>query len=643
MNINMLLGLLALCTLIFGFVITQIKNQNAAWQTSVVGIAFVFIINIWALLSFNGSTSAISFPLFSGFGISFKINEFSIVFATIASFLWLISCVETKEYFKDHAHHVSRYYGSLLVTFAGTLGVFYASDLFTLFVFFEIMSFASYLWVVHNGDEKSYKAGKSYLSYAVFGGLSLLFGIFILYSLSGNLDIANLSDSFAAHQSDTQLLVAGVLIFVGFGCKAGAFFVHDWLALAHTASPAPASGLLSGLLTKTGVYGIILLIVKVLSFHEYFIYGVLFIAVLNMLIGAIYAFFSNDLKRTLAYSSVSQIGFILWGVCFSVLLHDHNTYAAYGTVFHMINHSLIKILLFSLSGVIYQNTHTLNLNQLKGYGRDKPWLKICFAIGALSLMGVPLFSGYISKTLLHEAVVELMHFGASGMIWPMLEWLFLLAGGFTFAYMLKLFICLFIDKSGKHKSNKSYVTRKTQILLSCVAALLVVLGITPNITFGAIGEFVAHFMNTHANSDIHYFIWINLKGSLISIAIGLLLYFVVARKTVVTKSKGYRDFNTSNLTIENLVYIPLVNMISLICALVMRVFDVSLDLIIVIGNRLFFKAVNIPKTFFDGKEKSPYIKESKLHITYSLEYSLLLFGIGLLVTLVYLIMVSTGA
>ncbi len=642
MNINILLSIVLFSSLILGFSLSFIKNENLLSKLSLCNIALVLAVNLYAFINFNSSLSPFHLDLFSGFGISFAVNEFSILFSLIASILWLISCTETKEYFSHHSKNLSRYYSSLIVTFAGTLGVFYANDLFTLFVFFEIMSFASYLWVVHNGDEKSQNAGKSYLGYAVFGGLSLLFGIFILYSLSQNLDINALSESFAIHRENPLLFLAAILIFVGFGCKAGAFFVHDWLALAHTASPAPASGLLSGLLTKTGVYGIILLVVKIMSFSTTFVYFVLAISVLNMLVGAIYAFMSNDLKRTLAYSSVSQIGFILWGVSFSVILGEHNTYAAYGTVFHMINHSLIKILLFSLAGVIYQNTHTLDLNKLKGFGRDKPWLKITFGIGAASIMGIPLFSGYISKTLLHEAVVELMHLGHHELIWQVLEWTFLLAGGFTFAYMLKLFICLFIEKGEGEIKLENYVTKKTAILLSLVAAALIILGTTPNITFGYIGEFVSHFINTHAKSDIHYFIWINLKGSLISIAIGLFLYFVIARKTVVNKKAGYIDFNSSTLTIENYIYKPLFKILSFVFAILMRIFDISTDIIIVILNRLFYKSVKIPYTFFVGKEKPSYIKDSKIHLTYSLSYSLLLFGIGLLVTLLYLLFIGTN-
>ncbi len=640
MNINVLLAFCVIFLLVFGFLITIIKNEELVWKISVGVLAIQLIVALYAFINFDSHIESARLNLFSGFGVSFLANEVGVLLVVIASFLWLISCVETKEYFAHHSHNLKRYYSSLIITFSGALGVFLAEDLLTLFVFFEIMSFASYLWVAHNLDEKSYKAQKSYLSYAVFGGLCLLFGIFILFSINPNLAINTLSEAFSNHSENALLYVACVFMFIGFGAKAGSFFVHDWLALAHTASPAPASGLLSGLLTKAGVYGIIIVILKLLWFSQTAAYIVLGISLLNMLGGAFYAFMAKDLKRVLAYSSVSQIGFILWGVALTSLLGSHNTFAAYGTIFHMVNHSLIKILLFSLSGVIYQNAHTLDLNELKGFGKDKLWLKTAFGIGAASLMGIPLLSGYVSKTLLHEAMVELIHFSSGNtLIFTIFEWLFLLAGGFTFAYMLKLFICLFVEKPEKEYSIKNYVTIKTKALLSIVSIILIILGVLPNMVFGFIGEFVSHFMNTHAVSEaIAYFSLINLKGSFISIGIGLVLYFVIARKTV-AKNGVYNDFGICNITIEDYIYKPVIGFLNLSFSVILRVIDISLDAVLVLLNKLFFKSVRIPKTFFEGKKESITAHKSKVHITYTLSYSLLMFGIGFLVTLIYLLII----
>ena len=128
---------------------------------------------------------------------------------------------------------------------------------------------------------------------------------------------------------------------------------------------------------------------------------------------------------------------------------EENALAVRGTVLHMVNHSMIKLILFMAAGVIYFNIHKLTLNEIRGFGRKKPLLMACFAVGALSISGFPMFSGYVSKTLLHESIVEyseLIEHTASYGIIHAIEWIFLLTGGMTFAYMLKLFICVFIEK-----------------------------------------------------------------------------------------------------------------------------------------------------------------------------------------------------
>lgn len=618
-----------------GIGIYQLKNPKMMWKISLGTVSVVTVIMIYNFMNIE-DISTVNLNLFNGIG--FSVNTFGILYSCIACILWIVSIITSLEYFSHSLSNLNRYYASLLVTLVGCIGVFLADDLYTLFIFFELMSFASYIWVAQNQDKKSTVASNSYLAFATIGGLVMLFGIFILNYLGKDLKIENLSNIFSNMQSEPLLYVACIMLLVGFGAKAGLFLLHDWLALAHTASPAPASGLLSGLLTKTGVYGIILITLKILPNSEIWAWSLLALGVCNMLFGAVFAFMSNDLKRTLAFSSVSQIGFILWGVSLSSILAEHNTYAVYGTIFHMINHSLIKIVLFSIAGIFYQNLHSLNLNDLQGFGRNKPWLKTLFAIGGMSLMGIPMLSGYISKTLLHESIVEYMHLHHVTGIYVVLEYLFLIAGGFTFAYMLKLFICLFVKKPNKDYEEKPYCSLKTKIAISCICFFLVLFGITANITFDSIGTFVSEFLGTHPfDHSVEYFSWTNLKGSLISISIGLFLYFIVAQKTVI--KDGYVEVVNPKITIENYLYKPTIFMLSVICGLVSRVFDVLVDLVVFIVNRLFYKSAKIPQEFFDGSEKSDE-HDSKVSITYSLAYSLLLFGIGLVFTICYLMITA---
>ena len=182
--------------------------------------------------------------------------------------------------------------------------------------------------------------------------------------------------------------------------------------------------------------------------------------------GALLAVFSVDLKRTLACSSMSQIGFILVGVGMMELLGTENALAVRGTILHMVNHSMIKLILFMAAGVIYMNLHALNLNEIQGFGRRKPLLKGIFLAGALSIGGIPGFSGYISKTLLHESIVEyaieLSAHGEPSRWIHAVEWVFLITGGMTLAYMTKLFVAIFIEKHPfeQEKYKKKNVQRR---------------------------------------------------------------------------------------------------------------------------------------------------------------------------------------
>ncbi|MEG3030107.1 MAG: proton-conducting transporter membrane subunit, partial [Oscillospiraceae bacterium] len=393
-------------------------------------------------------------------------------------------------------------------------------------------------------------------------------------------------------------------------------------------------------------YGVIIVTFRILQGNTQWANFVLIIGVLTMLIGAFFAFLSINLKETLAYSSMSQIGFITIGVAMTQLLGEHGTIAAYGTVLHMINHTLIKLVLFTCAGVIYKNTHSLNLNELKGYGRGKPFLGVCFGTASLGIMGVPFFNGYISKTLLHESIVEkiaILESGAlSASMFQIVEAIFLLSGGFTVGYMIKLFICLFVKKPDREfdTQGKSYVTIKTGLVLGAVSAMIFGFGSFPHQTLDKIAATTAEFMGVHPLTDsIDYFSPANLKGAGISLVIGLLLYFVVARFTVVTKENGYVNPWNKKYSVENLVWKPLLfEILPFIFGFIGRVIDKSTEAVIYVLRRFVLPTAKIPKTFFEGKKQAEdEITPPAVSITRSLSYSLLLFGVGFIITMLYLL------
>ncbi|MCI8549608.1 MAG: sodium:proton antiporter [Lachnospiraceae bacterium] len=513
---------------------------------------------------------------FCGLGLHLELDGFRVLYSLVASFMWLMTTVFSREYF-THYRNRNRYYLFMLLTLGAVMGVFLSADLYTTFIFFEIMSFTSYVWVAHDEKEAAMKAAGTYLGVAVIGGLVTLMGLFLLYHTVGTLEISELLPACRAvwEKERETLYVAGGLTVFGFAAKAGVFPLHIWLPKAHPVAPAPASALLSGILTKSGIFG--LLAVSCNMFHHDPRWGLITLGfgVFTMFIGALLATFSVDLKRTLACSSMSQIGFILVGIGMQGLLGEENALAVRGTFLHMVNHSLIKLVLFMAAGVVYMNLHKLNLNEIRGFGRKKPLLMFCFLMGALGIGGIPLWNGYISKTLLHESIVEYGALAAEGLafygteaFWKGVEWIFLLSGGMTVAYMTKLFVALFVEKHPERQEEynikyKKYWNWESKFAVAGSAVVLPIMGLFPGLVMDSMADLGQGFFHggilTH---PVHYFSWTNLSGGILSIAIGLLLYFGVVRTVLMKKRadgvREYADRWPAWLDLEELIYRPVI-------------------------------------------------------------------------------------
>lgn len=658
---------------------------------------FLFLTQFVPFLAAGGSGASYEqmYSHVGGLGMSLTMDGFRALYTTLAAFMWMVSTCFSREYFV-HYHNRNRYYMFLLWTLGATMGVFLSADLFTAFVFFEIASFTSYVWVVQDEKKESMRAGETYLAIAVIGGLVMLMGLALLYHETGTLKIMDLQAACAAHFHEKTMVAAGACLFFGFAAKAGAVPLHIWLPKAHPVAPAPASALLSGILTKVGIFGV--LVVSSQIFYQDGKWGtfVLTIGVLTMLTGAVLALLSVDLKRTLACSSVSQIGFILVGVGMQGLLGEENAFAVRGTVLYMVNHSLFKLVLFLAAGVVFMNLHKLDLNSIRGFGRRKPILHSIFLSGVLGIAGVPLFSGYVSKALLHESIVVYMElleegkisgvlFGISAM--RLVEWLFLISGGMTLAYMLKLYIAIFMEKNAEeslqreYDEKKDYMSLSGKILLSCSAALFLLFGLFPGQIFGRLADMGQGFLSSSPGAEtLQYFSWESLKGSLISLGIGVLLYIFVVRGLLMKKEAAGNRKNRLYVNrwhgawdLENVVYRPFLAFLDLVCSTVLRVCDKLMDYMILLLRRSFYRDSKLPHELEEGtavthalgvvlddgkqvvnklfRKKRPIrvsfehklamineeIEENNTIIGRSLSFGLFMFCLGLLLTLGYML------
>lgn len=328
------------------------------------------------------------------FGLSFRIDWLSVILVTIASAIWLLVTIYSFDYLKP-SHHINRYHSFTLISYGSILGTLLAGDLLTLFLFFELLSFASYGLVIHEGDEKAMRAGFLYLIMTIGGGLAILFGVLAVYFLTGSVTMT--AEGFLADSSILSLL-AFLGFLIGFGMKAGMFPLHVWLPEAHPVAPSPASALLSGIMLKVGAFGLLRIIFNVYQYRflaeigwiKILLYG----AILTILLGSVFAIMQKNLKRRLAYSSVAQMGYILLGMG---LLSEQ---AMIGDVFHIFTHAIMKSCLFLVSGSMILLTGKTDVDDFKGIGKRMPISMACFTMASLSMIGIPPFNGFLSKWFL---------------------------------------------------------------------------------------------------------------------------------------------------------------------------------------------------------------------------------------------------
>lgn len=531
------------------------KSSRAMYILTIAALLSTLVLSI-ILLLLKDSTDA----FFSLLGMRFQSTGVGGIYSVLTAFLWTLAALFTPRYFQGKAD-TSRYIFFFLLTLGATMGVFLAADLLTLFVFFEVMSLASCAWVAHTQTRQALEATKTYLTISVAGGLVLLMGLFLLYSSTGTLIIRDLY----ASADPNALLPACLCLLFGFGTKAGVFPLHIWLPKAHPEAPAPASALLSGILTKAGCYGALFITIRLMGESQIWNCILLVLGMITMLTGAIPALFATQLKRILALSSLSQIGFIFTGIAM-VGFADEPSLAAQGTILYMVNHSLAKLILFLFAGAVYCTAHTLDLNALQGFGKGRPLLHICFLSGALSLAGTPFFCGYLGKTLIHEAIAEYAAVG--GVLFQTAEWVFLFSGGLTLAYLLKIYIPLFHMGKRQEEKNEKLGGAATAALVPC-AVLLPLIAVVPNIyraiaSIGLEGTGISPLP-----ADFAFYSQKNLFGIGISFAIGVAVYMAIILGCLYRKGK-YRIISCP-VSLEKTIYIPVFRGLKTILILLCRI------------------------------------------------------------------------
>ncbi|MFN3545225.1 MAG: complex I subunit 5 family protein [Thiobacillus sp.] len=362
---------------------------------------------LWGVV--NDHEYVFAYTVLPGLDLVLKADALAMLFVTLSAVLWLFTTLYAIGYLEG-APHRSRFFGFFSLCVTATVGVAMAGNLFTFFVFYELLTLATYPLVVHRGTDKALRAGHIYLAYTLGGGALLLIGTVWLYGLAGQVDFVQ-GGSLAAlpPEMSSQLQIIFLLLIAGVGVKAALVPLHGWLPLAMVA-PAPVSALLHAVaVVKAGAFGIVRIV--------YEVYGIEFAQSLDLLMplaiaaaitivwGSLRALFQDDLKKRLAYSTVSQVSYIALGVTL------FGPIGTIGGIVHLVHQGIMKITLFFCAGNYAETLGIHKVSEMDGVGRRMPWTTLAFTIGAFGMIGVPPLAGFISKWYLGLGALE------AGMPW----------------------------------------------------------------------------------------------------------------------------------------------------------------------------------------------------------------------------------
>ena len=353
------------------------------------------------------ASGSFEIPFIAGLRFVFAPDMVSRIFSVLFSVMFLLAGIFGFEYLHEKKN---TYYLFYLLTLSAMLGLCYAGNLLTFYMFYESMTLLSFPLVLHEGTEESRRAAMKYLGYSLFGAALALFGFFVVSGVSRG--AAFIPGGSLTAGATPVTLAAALALIIGFGGKAGMIPLHDWLPTAHPVAPAPASAVLSGVITKGGILGILRTV--------YYLYGAdvlrgtyvqktaLILALVTAFTGSMLAYKEKILKKRLAYSTVSQVSYVVFGL----MLLEPAGFS--GAILQAVFHAAAKVCLFLCAGAFICKTGKTRVEELYGIGRSMPLPLFCFAAAGLSLIGIPPFAGFVSKWYLAEG--SLAAFPAAGWI-----------------------------------------------------------------------------------------------------------------------------------------------------------------------------------------------------------------------------------
>lgn len=478
-------------------------------ETRNIHIFAIAVLVLSALLALDAAgesgKSVTLFYIMKDIPIYFQIDDISRLFVTFVSIVWVLAGIYSCVYM-EHEGDEKRFFGFYLMVYGVLVALDFSGNLVTFYLFYELMTLTSMPLVFHNGSREAIMASLKYLFYSMCGAYAALFGIFFMYKYCGDLSFTaggNL-DLTLVQGNETILLIAVFSMLIGFGAKAGMFPLHAWLPTAHPVAPSPASAVLSGIIVKCGVLGIVRVVYYIVGTE--FIRGTwvqtvwMCLTLLTVFMGSLLAFREKVFKKRLAYSTVSQISYILFG------LASMTPTAFSGAMIHTVAHAFIKCTLFLVAGVFIFQCGKTRVEELDGIGKKMPKTLWCYTFASLALIGIPPTSGFISKWYLAQGALE-AEIGVFRYLGPAV---LLVSALLTAGYLLPIVMRGFFPgkdwipevevnnkKAKKEKHGAVKLEEPAMLMLvpiMILAAVAVLLGVFPNPLVAFVSEIAASLM-----------------------------------------------------------------------------------------------------------------------------------------------------
>ncbi len=461
----------------------EFKKRNSLVFATAAGLVLAAVL---AILAITGNTGEILLmSLGKNMDIFFKIDNVSRIFGGIVTLVWVLVGFYAFEYMK-HEKEEKRYFGFYVMVFGVLMALCFAGSVVTYYLFYEMMTLLSVPLVLHTKTREAIMGGLKYLFYSLFGAYMALFGIYFLskYAATMHFQAAGVLDMNIVAGKENLMLIVAFLMILGFGVKAGMFPLHAWLPTAHPVAPAPASAVMSGIIVKMGVLGMVRMVYYV--FGADFIRGTwvqtvwMILALITVFMGSMLAYREKVFKKRLAYSTVSQVSYIVFGLA---LLHPQ---AMTGSLLHVVFHAVIKSTLFMSAGAVIYKTGKTSVTELKGIGKMMPVTIWGYTFASLALIGIPPASGFISKWHLALGSLETEI--------PVFSWLgpvvLLVSALLTAGYLLPLTVQGFLPGEDFDYRNlkKCEPVKMIVVPILILAALAILLGVFP----GTLTNFISN-------------------------------------------------------------------------------------------------------------------------------------------------------